>query len=53
MTQLEEYRLKRLVPQLRKLAKQYPMRTLENVIRNIEDRLAFNKPNNSKNNEKT
>ena len=43
MTQLEEYRLKRLVPQLRKLAKEYPMRTLENIIRNLDDRLAFKK----------
>lgn len=43
MTQLEEYRLKRLVPQLRKLAKEYPVRTLENIIRNLDDRLAFNK----------
>lgn len=39
MTQLEEYRMKRLVPQLRKLAQQYPMKTLENIIRNLDDRL--------------
>lgn len=43
MKQLEEYRLKRLVPQLKKLAKEYPMRTLDNVIRNIEDCLDYNK----------
>lgn len=48
MTQLEEYRLKRLVPQLRKLAKEYPMRTLENIISNIDDRLAFGKTNKTK-----
>ena len=45
MTQLEEYRLKRLVPQLRKLAEEYPMRTLENVIKNIDDRLKYYKSN--------
>lgn len=39
MTQLEEYRIKRLVPQLQKLAKEYPMKTLENIIRNLDDRL--------------
>lgn len=43
MTDLEHYRLKRLVHQLRKLADEYPMRTLDNIIRNISDRLEYNK----------
>lgn len=48
MTQLEEYRLKRLVPQLRKLAQRYPMKTLETIIRNIDDRLEYYKLKNKK-----
>lgn len=39
MTQVEEYRIRRLIPQLKKLAKAYPMKTLENIIRNLDDRL--------------
>lgn len=48
MTQLEEYRIKRLIPQLRKLAKEYPMRTLDNIIRNLDDRLEFYKHHKTK-----
>lgn len=48
MTQIEEYRMKRLVPQLKKLAKEYPMKTLDNIIRNIEDRMEYYKTNNKR-----
>jgi hypothetical protein len=48
MTQLEEYRIRRLIPQLRKLAKAYPMKTLENIIRNLDDRLEHYKPKKQK-----
>ena len=48
MTNLEDYRLKRLIPQLERLAKQYPMRTLENIIRNLDDRLEHHKQKNKK-----
>lgn len=33
--------MKRLVPQLKKLSKDYPMKTLDNVIRNIDSRIEF------------
>lgn len=39
MTDVEKYRLRRLVPKLRLLAREYPMRTLENIIQNIDARL--------------
>lgn len=48
MRQVEEYRIKRLIPQLERLAKQYPMRTLENIIRNLDDRLEHHKQKNKK-----
>ena len=41
MNDVEYYRMKRLVPQLRKLAEEYPMKTLDNIIRNIDARLEF------------
>lgn len=43
MNDVEYYRMKRLVPRLQQLAKEYPMRTLDNVIRNLDDRLNYYK----------
>ena len=39
MTDLEYYRTKKLMPQLRRLAEEYPMHTLDTVIRNLDARL--------------
>ena len=39
MTDVEYYRMKKLVPQLRRLAQEYPMHTLETVIRNLDARM--------------
>ena len=40
MTDVEYYRTKKLMPQLRRLAEEYPMRNLDNIIRNLDDRIA-------------
>ena len=43
MTDVEYYRLRRIIPKLNKLAMDYPMRTLENIIQNLESRLQHRK----------
>lgn len=43
MTDVDYYRTKKLMPQLRRLAQEYPMHTLETVIRNLDDRLEHHK----------
>ncbi len=43
MTDVEYYRTKKLMPLLRRLAEEYPMHTLETVIRNLDDRLEHHK----------
>lgn len=43
MNDVEYYRMKRLVPQLRKLVQEYPMHTLDNIIHQLEARLNHKK----------
>ena len=47
MTDLEYYRTKKLMPQLRHLAEEYPMHTLDTIIRNLDARLEHHKTHKS------
>lgn len=43
MTDVEFYRTKKLMPHLRRLAEEYPMHTLDTIIRNLDSRLEHHK----------
>lgn len=48
MNDVEFYRMKKLVPQLRRLATTYPMRTLDNIISNLDARMEHYKQSKQK-----
>ena len=48
MTDVEFYRTKRFMPQLRRLAQEYPMHTLDNVIRQLDARIEHYKSSKTK-----
>lgn len=49
MTDVEYYRTKKLMPLLRRLAEEYPMHTLETILRNLDARLEHYRQNKSNN----
>lgn len=48
MTDVEFYRTKKLMPQLHRLAEEYPMHTLDNVIRQLDQRIEHYKASKAK-----